>query len=82
MFQELRPPLEIERDVHRLHAILARLGQAAGASFARTCRDAVLAALTRRDQQGHSLTSDAAGWLLDFAVAPTSMTGPSPAPNL
>ena len=80
--QELRPPLEIERDVLRLHAVIARLGQAAGPSFARACRESVLAAMTRRDLQGHSLTSDAAAWLFDSVVAPTGVTGASPAPNM
>ena len=68
--------------MQRLHALLARLGQAAGPSFARVCREAVLAAVTRRDGQGHSLASDAAAWLFDSVVAPTSLTGTSPAPNL
>ena len=74
--------MEIERDVQRLHAVLARLGQAAGPGFAQACREAVLAAVTQRGLQGHSLTSNAAAWLFDSVVAPTSFTGTNPSPNM
>lgn len=77
--QDLRQPLQLQREVRRLHLLLSRLGQAGGTSFSLATREA-MTALTSGNAGPSDLGSRIAAWLVETLVVDASKTGVYMAP--
>ena len=67
--------MDVEKDVWRLHMVLAIVGQASGMSFANIYRESIMEALSQSKEDGNSLACRMASWLVDRTIADANKAG-------